>query len=103
MGKRQGGVRTETSRERQRNRLTEKDLLSDMFEKARLRHTVYVWGGDGGAGGVCVCVEGVAVVLVPRQLCSSWVRVRGMAFLDLLFFKVLIGSKVYLAPCSLLI
>ena len=75
-----------------------------MFEKARLRHTVAGGGGERGLGwgwwAVCVCVAGVAV-LVPRQLYSSWVGVREMAFLDPLFFKVLIGSKVYLAPCSL--
>lgn len=40
-------------RERQRNRLTERDLLSDVFEKARLRHT-----GEGGRRCVCVCGEG---------------------------------------------
>ena len=57
-------------------------------------------GGGGRWWAVCVCVAGVAV-LVPRQLYSSWVGVREMAFLDPLFFKVLIGSKVYLAPCSL--
>lgn len=49
MGKRQGRVRTETSREREAEKQTDReDLLSDVFEKARLRHT--------GRGGWCVCV-----------------------------------------------
>ena len=51
----------------------------------------------------CVCVGGGpgGWVLVPRQLYASCVGVGGMAFLDPLFFIVFVGSKVYLAPCSL--
>lgn len=53
--------------------------------------SVFVLGGGDGGGWV----------LVQRQLYASWVGVGGMAFLDTLFFKVFVRSKVYLAPCSL--
>lgn len=76
MGGRLESVGTEASGE------TDQERLLARCQKESQMETQGSWGGRGGGGSG----RWVVVVLVPRQLFSSWGGSWGTAFLDPLFF-----------------